>query len=111
MTKTASLTKGIASSALDFATVIKASQALAGEIVLSRLLEKLLTILRENAGAHTSYLLLEKEGQLSIDARSSVELDEVILCSSIPLETTAQYLRVSLINYVARTKENIVLAE
>ncbi|MBH8562908.1 AAA family ATPase [Nostoc sp. CENA67] len=109
LTQTTTLTSGIASSALDFTTIMKASQALTSEIVLSRLLEKLLRIVMENAGAQTSYLLLEKQGKLLIEAQGSVEQDEFTLCSSIPLENTAYYLPLSLINYVARTKENIVL--
>jgi signal transduction histidine kinase len=109
LTQTTNSTSGIASSILDFTTFIKASQALTGEIVLSRLLEKLLKIVMENAGAQTSYLLLEKEGQLLIEAKGSVEQDEFTLCSSIPVATTAAYLPLSLINYVIRTKENIVL--
>ncbi|MBW4563362.1 MAG: AAA family ATPase [Mojavia pulchra JT2-VF2] len=109
LTQTTTSTSGIASKTLDFTTFIKASQALTGEIVLSRLLEKLLKIVMENAGAQTSYLILEKEGKLAIEAKGSVEQNEFTLCSSIPLENTAYYLPLSLINYVARTKENIVL--
>ncbi|MDZ8051390.1 MAG: AAA family ATPase [Aulosira sp. ZfuVER01] len=109
LTQTTTSTSGIASSILDFTTFIKASQALTGEIVLSRLLEKLLKIVMENAGAQTSYLLLEKAGQLLIEAKGSVAQDEFTLCSSIPVETKDAYLPLSLINYVARTKENIVL--
>ncbi|NJM73525.1 MAG: AAA family ATPase, partial [Scytonema sp. RU_4_4] len=42
--------------ALDLATVMKASQAIAGEIVLDKLLDSLMKILIENAGAQTGFL-------------------------------------------------------
>ncbi len=50
------------SSELDLATVMKASQAIAGEILLDKLLAKLMKILIENAGAQKGYLILESKG-------------------------------------------------
>src|SRR5919199_300017 len=47
---------------LDLATVMKASQAISGEIVLSKLLERLMKIAIENAGAQKGFLILEKAG-------------------------------------------------
>jgi hypothetical protein len=43
---------------LDLATVVKASQALSSEIVLSKLIERLMTIALENAGADRGLLIL-----------------------------------------------------
>lgn len=62
VTRIISSTPESASDLLDLATVIKASQALSGEIVLGKLLSKLMTIVLENAGAQTGYLILEKSG-------------------------------------------------
>ncbi|NER37612.1 MAG: response regulator [Oscillatoria sp. SIO1A7] len=47
-----------ASAALDSLSVLKASQALAGEIVLETLLAKMMKIAIENAGAEKGYLIL-----------------------------------------------------
>jgi hypothetical protein len=44
---------------------MKASQALSGEIVLEKLLTRLIQIVIENAGAETGFLILEKAGQLA----------------------------------------------
>ncbi|MFB2919838.1 trifunctional serine/threonine-protein kinase/ATP-binding protein/sensor histidine kinase [Aerosakkonema funiforme] len=108
ITKTTTLTNSIASDKLDFATVIKASQAVTDEIVLDRLLDKLLNIAMENAGAQKSCLILDKNGQLLIEATGSVERDGVVMPSSIPV-SCSQHLPICLINFVARTCENVVL--
>ncbi|MEG4626570.1 AAA family ATPase [Microcoleus sp. w1-18aA5] len=96
-----------ASGALDLATVIKASQALSGEIVLTNLLAKLMKIAIENAGAQSGIFILDKAGNLLIEAYGTVDGDVEVL-QRIPVENTKQ-LPISLINYVARTQENVVL--
>ncbi|MEP6582314.1 ATP-binding protein, partial [Microcoleus vaginatus GB2-A3] len=93
---------------LDLATIIKASQALAGEIVLDKFLDKLLKVVMENAGAQTSCLVLETDGILTLKATGTVEQEQITSWSSTSIENS-QSLPVSLINYVARTKENVVL--
>jgi len=91
--------------ALDLATVMKASQAISGEIVLDKLLSSLMKILIENAGAQVGYLILEKEQKLLIEAAGNVEKSITVL-QSIPME---EQLPASIINYVARTLKSIVL--
>ncbi|MCC5634826.1 AAA family ATPase [Nostoc sp. CHAB 5844] len=96
------------SGAFDLATVIKASQALSGEIVLDKLLAKLMQILLENAGAETGCLILEQAGNLFIKASGSFGKLDINVRQSTPVESSQQ-LPVSLINYVHRTGENVVL--
>ena len=93
---------------LDLATLMKASQILASEVVLSKLLEKLLKIVMENAGAQSGILILAKDGDLLIEASGSVERERVIVQQSLPIAFSPD-LPVSLINYVARTKKYVVL--
>lgn len=93
---------------LDLATVMKAAQALSGEIVLSKLLTTLMQILLENAGAETGILILEKDSKLFIEAAGRVDQDQIIVQQSIAVETTQQ-LPLSIINYVRQTQENVVL--
>ncbi|MCZ0900858.1 hypothetical protein ON021_13225, partial [Microcoleus sp. HI-ES] len=107
VTMTTTSTSGGSAGSLDLATVIKASQALSGEIVLSKLLAKLMKIAIENAGAQTGIFILEKAGSLLIEAYGTVDSDVEVL-QTIPVETSQQ-LPISLINYVARVQENIVL--
>ncbi len=95
---------------LDLMTVVKASQALAGEIVLEKLLDKLMKIVMENTGAITSFLILENSGHLLIEASKTVDKDDVTVLQSIPIETSQQ-LPLSVINYVARTQADVILSD
>ncbi|MEG4496460.1 ATP-binding sensor histidine kinase [Microcoleus sp. F10-C6] len=99
---------------LDLATVMKASQAISGEIVLSKLLERLMKIAIENAGAQKGFLILEKAGNWAIEAEGSVKEDEVSVLRSLPLNAEADSgempkLASAIANYVIRTQENVVL--
>lgn len=93
---------------LDMSTVLKASQTISSEIVLKKLLEKLMSILIENAGARRGTLVLKQDGRLLIEAEGDVQTEEVIALQAIPLET-AENLPLSMIRYVSRTEESIVL--
>jgi predicted ATPase/GAF domain-containing protein/anti-anti-sigma regulatory factor len=93
---------------LDMATVIKAGQAISGEIVLDSLLRKLMQIVLENAGAQKGMLLLERDGQLLIEAKITVDPDIVDLHLGSMLETSAD-LPTAIIRYVSRAGEPLVL--
>jgi signal transduction histidine kinase len=99
---------GSSSESLDFGTVMKASLALSGEIVLGNLLGKLMQIALENAGAESGLLILEKAGQLVIEASGGAGSSEPSVQRSIPA-SASQQLPMAIINYVARTQENVVL--
>jgi predicted ATPase/signal transduction histidine kinase/tRNA A-37 threonylcarbamoyl transferase component Bud32 len=99
-----------AATLLDLNSVVKASQTLSGEIVLSQLLEKMMQIVIENAGAEKGFLLLPKQDNWFIEAQSDADTDEVNVLQSISIEKSEQVCA-NLIHYVARTKENVVLAE
>ncbi|HEY9692729.1 MAG TPA: AAA family ATPase [Oculatellaceae cyanobacterium] len=108
--RTTSLTTDVGTSALDLTTVMKASQTLSREILLNDLIEKLMKIVMENAGAQNSSLILDKKGKLVVEATVFVDKNELVLFPSIPLEDS-ETLPLSLINYVARTQENVVLRD
>ena len=55
---------------LDVASVVKASQALSSEIVLPKLIERLMTIALENAGADRGLLILPAEDEHLIQAEA-----------------------------------------
>src|SRR6478672_9688507 len=96
------------SQVLDLATVMKASQAISGEIVLANLLDKLMRILLENAGAETGALIVLKEGQFFLEATGNK--DEIKILESQPI-STSQQLPISVINYVSRTQKDVVLKD
>ncbi|AFZ48090.1 diguanylate cyclase with PAS/PAC and GAF sensors [Cyanobacterium stanieri PCC 7202] len=95
---------------LDLATVMKASQAISGEIVLDNLLQTLMKILLENAGAQKGCLLLYQPnpsgefGQFTIAIDSNGEI-----VTLYPHREIGESVPESIINYVARTQEYICL--
>ena len=107
-------------SSLDLATVIKASQALSGEVVMSQLLEKIMQLVQENAGAQTVVFVAKSIDKSSSQSSSrpisklSVEAilsnDGHTIVESIPL---AQYDRIpqALIHYVERSKSVLLLSD
>ncbi len=93
---------------LDLTTMLKASEAISSTLELEPLLEILLGILMENAGAQTAALILETEGQSLIAARGSAEQVECFLPLSLPVEK-AESLSLSVISWVKQTREHLVL--
>ncbi|MBW4493315.1 MAG: AAA family ATPase [Oscillatoria princeps RMCB-10] len=91
---------------LDLATLMKASQAISGEIVLAHLLDKLMKILIENAGAETGALIFSKSGEFVVEASGTK--DEVRVLQSLPVATSG-LLPVSVLNYVTRTQKDVVV--
>ncbi|MEG4070772.1 AAA family ATPase [Microcoleus sp. Pol11C2] len=93
---------------LDLATFIKSAEALNGEIVLEKLLTKLIRIILENAAAQKVVLLLLKNDILCIEATGSFAEHKVTLLPSIPVENS-QDVPLSVINYVDRSQKHLVL--
>ncbi|MBU0992664.1 MAG: SpoIIE family protein phosphatase, partial [Proteobacteria bacterium] len=98
----------IKASTLDLSTVLKASRAISGEIVLSRLLVTLMKIVMENAGAEKGFMLLQEKDHLFIEAEMAVGKDEIPVLQSIPLDSH-DGLAKTIVHYVARTHESQVL--
>ena len=96
------------SAILDLATILKASEAISSTIELEPLLEILLTILIENAGAQTATLILETDGRYLIAARGSSKHVECFLPLSMPVEKAGS-LSLSVISWVKQNREHLVL--
>ncbi len=94
---------------LDLMTVMKASYAISGEIVLSQLLERLMNVVIEHAGAQTGFLIMVEDGYLSIEAEGSVGDKEIKVLQSIPVDSHPDLCE-AIINYVFRTQDPVVLA-
>jgi predicted ATPase/signal transduction histidine kinase len=92
--------------ALDARSLIKATQAVSGEMVLEQLLEKLLRIVVESAGAERGSLLLEEKAALMVRARAWIE--EAVSLERGPLG--ADWPR-SIVEHVWRSGEPVVLAD
>ncbi|NJN55629.1 MAG: GAF domain-containing protein, partial [Anaerolineae bacterium] len=83
---------------LDLGSVVKASQALSGEIRLDQLLSRLMSLLIENAGAQAGWLLLPGSG--SDQWRVAATGGQIVGETAVPA---------SILNYVTRTREYLVL--
>ncbi len=99
---------------LDMHTIIKASQTLSGEVVLSNLLQKMMRIVIENAGAQKGYFIQPSNGQWVIEAECDLQSKEVEAMKSIPIDqvdglSDKPKLSSELLYYVIRTRENIVI--
>jgi predicted ATPase/serine phosphatase RsbU (regulator of sigma subunit)/tRNA A-37 threonylcarbamoyl transferase component Bud32 len=95
---------------LDLISVLKASQALSGEIVLANLLDRMMQIVIENAGAQRGLFLMEKELSFHVVAEREEQSKVAISLQSQPLEQSKQ-LCSSLVQYVARTKKHLVVKD
>ncbi|WP_370298951.1 AAA family ATPase, partial [Pontibacterium sp.] len=98
----------LSNQAIDIASVIKASHVIADEIVLEKLLGRLMTLAQENAGAQRAILGLKRGRTLFIEAEASVDQPPCFF-SSLAVENGGDKLPVNIVHYVARTKETVVL--
>ena len=94
--------------AFDITSVIHASQAISDEIVLERLLERLMRLALQNAGAQRAILILRRQQNLYLEAEICLNQPPTLF-NVLPLEQSGSLLPLSIINYVARTKDDVVL--
>jgi len=99
-------TTGVAST-LDFATLVKASHAIASDIVLDSLLVKIMEIIIENTGAQTGSIILASNGELRVHA-SKQDGTAISVTAGVPL-AEARNMSEGIIGYVTRTSERVVL--
>ena len=89
---------------LDVVTVVKASQAVSGEIVLENLIKTLMVIAVEHAGAARGLLVLPRGDQLWVEAEAATGLDTVEVNLRQALVASSE-LPESVLQYVIRTRE------
>ena len=101
-------TIGSAMQQLDVASVVKASQAVSSEILLPSLIERLMTIALENAGADRGLLILPADDDYLIraEAKAAGNRIGVMLCEKSISDITCPE---SLVRYVIRTHESVIL--
>jgi hypothetical protein len=93
---------------LDLATVMKVSQAVSGEIVLEQLIETLMGIVIEHAGAERGLLILPFGEEYRVVAEAKTGRDQVeVRVKQAPVASSA--LPDSLLRYVLRTQESVIL--
>ena len=93
---------------LDLATVLKASLAVSGEIVPEKLIETVLKVALEHAGAERGLLILPHGEQHRIEAEIKTDFDQVqVQLRHAPI--TSSELPESLFRYAIRTQQKIIL--
>ena len=93
---------------LDLATVVKMSQAVSEEIVLDRLIERLLVIAVEHAGAVRGLLVLPDGNDLRIEAEATTGGEGVLVFLRRAFATAGE-IPESIFRYVMRTQESVIL--
>ncbi|MFT3839004.1 MAG: AAA family ATPase [Myxococcaceae bacterium] len=96
--------------ALDTLGLIKASQAISAEIAPSRLLERILRIVMEVAGAENGALLLCEPGSLVVRARAKTDDTVTVTLVEAPLSADPKISH-AIARSVARLKEPLVLGD
>jgi diguanylate cyclase (GGDEF)-like protein len=93
---------------LDALSVIKASQAVSGEIALDRLIQTLMRITIENAGADRGVLVVNLAGQPMVVAEARVGNNSVAV--EILSQTIAETaFPLSVVNFALRTQDKVLL--
>ena len=92
---------------LDVGTMLRASQALAIVVDLGALIETLMRITLEHAGAERGLLILQRDGASRVAARAQTSRGkvEVSRTETVPSDTD---LPASALRYVLRTRESLV---
>ena len=93
---------------VELVTVVKSLQAVSEEMLIDRLIERLLIIAVEHAGAVRGFLLLPEADALGIEAEAVSE-SQGVRVSLRPTPSKAQELPHSVIRYAVRTLENVTL--
>ena len=93
---------------LDVETVVRASQALSSEMSLPVLIEKLVRIAVEHAGAERGLLILIRDGEPLIEVEATTTLGTIdVVIRQEPV--TSSDLPQSALHYVLRTRESVLL--
>ena len=93
---------------LDLATVIKVSQVVSGEMVMEKLIDRLMRAAIEHAGAERGLLIVPQGDELHTQAVAATSGEDVSV--ELPDGThTGAALPESLVRYVMRTRETVLL--
>jgi PAS domain S-box-containing protein len=93
---------------LDLATVIKVSQAVSGEMVLEKLIDTVMRAAIEHAGATRGLLILPQSDELQIKAEVTTSGNDATVHLR-NASVTAAVLPESVVRYVVRTREYVIL--
>jgi PAS domain S-box-containing protein len=93
---------------LDAESIFKAQQAISTNMEMDKLLDEVMHIVIENAGAQSGFMILEQDGGWQIAASGGVRTQENSAALPISLDGSELVAR-NLVRFVARTGKSIVL--
>jgi PAS domain S-box-containing protein len=93
---------------IDTTAILKASHAISQEVHLEQLLEKMMRIVLENAGAEKAILIQKYEDGLILRAR--VIAGSVEILNAVPVDNKSE-IALSVVHYVARTLSTVILTD
>jgi histidine kinase len=93
---------------LDIPTIIKASQALSGEISLDKLLVRIMKIVAENAGADRGVLVLAGGGAPVLAGEFTASAGASTIHEAMPFSESTRVPQ-AIVNYVLRARERVML--
>lgn len=91
---------------LDLATVVKVSQALSGEMVLAKLVDTLMRLAIEHAGAERGVLLLSRGNKLLQEAEAVIGENSIVVRRT---GESAILFPETIVQYVRRVREIVIL--
>ena len=100
--------RGVNSTLLDLATVMKVSQTISSEIMIDRLLDRIMSMAVMNAGAQKGFLILAQKGHLVIEAARMEGETDMPIHPPVPLEH-CESLSTAIVQYTYRHGENVIL--
>ncbi len=93
---------------LDLSSVMKVSEAITSEIILERLLQKIMHMSLTNAGAQRGYLILDTDDELTIEVSEDADKNESLVMQSMALKDCHEICH-AIVNYVHHSGKDIVL--
>lgn len=104
---TSSISSIITSQSIDLNTILKSVQTISSHIKLNDLLETLLKILLESAGAERGYIILKEQGQLIIEAAGMIDQPYKVLQNE-PIDTHTDFCY-SVVQHVQTFHEAVII--
>ena len=96
--------------ALDMASLMKASQAISGELVLEQLWATTMRIMLENAGGQRGAFVVRRDGRLAVEGLCEIGAESAP-ARGPALEAAAAALPMSIVYQVLNTRAPVVLAD
>ncbi|AUX49003.1 serine/threonine protein kinase [Sorangium cellulosum] len=93
---------------VDVAAVLQATHAISSELVLGRALDRVMRAVLASAGGQRGFLVLAREDRLVVEAAITIDPESIEVELRRPLELSTD-LPVSVVHYVARTRELVIL--